>query len=167
MVGEIRDEETAKIAYQAALTGHLVLSTLHTNNAAGSVRRLVNMGVGLADLSSGTNCFMAQRLVRELCPSCKQKAKLTSDEKNKIDKIIQEISPITKIEIPKEQKIYKPIGCAIDEEMEKFITIDPTTSELHNKAIEKGMLSMGQDGVLRVIEGRTTLEEVGRVSDEI
>jgi len=185
MIGEIRDEETAAIAYQAALTGHLVLSTLHTNNAAGSVRRLANMGVSLNDLSSGTNCFMAQRLIRELCPSCKQITILDSAETDKINAILKEISPASKIKIPREHIIYKAVGCDkchglgysgripvaevmnIDEEMEKYITTDPTTSEIHNKAIEKGMLSMGQDGILRVIEGRTTLEEIARVSDEI
>ena len=185
MVGEIRDEETAKIAYQAALTGHLVLSTLHTNNAAGSVRRLANMGLSLADLSSGTNCFMAQRLVRELCTDCKKRAELDSSEVDKINTILRGISPATKIEIPQEHKIYKPVGCEkchglgysgrmpvaevmnVDEEMEKYITTDPTTSEIHNKAVEKGMLSMGQDGILRVIEGRTTVEEVARISDEV
>ncbi len=185
MVGEIRDEETARIAYQAALTGHLVLSTLHTNNAAGSVRRLVNMGINLADISSGTNCFMAQRLVRSLCLDCRQKIQLSQEQDAKINNVLNNISSATKIEIPKERKIYEAVGChkchglgyvgripiaevlEIDEEMEKYITIDPTTSELHHKAIEKGMLSMGQDGVLRILEGRTTFDEVTRVSDEI
>jgi type IV pilus assembly protein PilB len=185
MIGEIRDEETAKIAYQAALTGHLVLSTLHTNNAAGAVRRLVNMGLDLADLSSGTNCFMAQRLVRELCPHCKKSVTLDSSEQDRINKVLSGISTSTNIKIPPAQLFYKAVGCEkchglgyvgripiaeiidVDEEMEKYITTDPTTSELHHKAIEKGMLSMGQDGVLNIIEGRTTIEEVARVSDEL
>jgi len=185
MIGEIRDEETAEIAYQAALTGHLVLSTLHTNNAAGSVRRLANMNVSLADLSAGTNCFMAQRLIRKLCSACKEKTKLDSVGIDKINTVIRGISPATKVKIPQEHTIYKAVGCSkchglgysgripiaeimdIDEEMEKYITTDPTTSEIHSKAIEKGMLSMGQDGALRIIEGETTMEEVTRVSDEL
>ncbi len=185
MIGEIRDEETAKIAYQAALTGHLVLSTLHTNNAAGSVRRLANMGVSLADMATGTNSFMAQRLVRVLCPHCKRRIKLDDNKMGQIEKVLQGISPATGIKIPSEQETYEPVGCPkchglgyqgrvpvaevmeIDEEMEKYITTDPTTTELHHKAIEKGMLSMGQDGVLRIIEGVTTIEEVARVSDEV
>jgi type II secretory ATPase GspE/PulE/Tfp pilus assembly ATPase PilB-like protein len=185
MIGEIRDEETAAIAYQAALTGHLVLSTLHTNNAAGSVRRLANMGLSLSDLSSGTNCFMAQRLARELCPSCKRKVTLESADIDKINTVLRGISSASKIKIPQEYTTYQAVGCDkchglgysgripiaeimdIDEEMEKYITTDPTTSEIHNKAVEKGMLSMGQDGVLRVIEGQTTIEEIARISDEI
>ena len=75
MIGEIRDEETAQIAVQAALTGHLVLSTLHTNNAAGSVQRLINMNINPTDIASSVNAFMAQRLVRVLCPDCKKKVK--------------------------------------------------------------------------------------------
>ncbi len=185
MIGEIRDEETAKIAYQAALTGHLVLSTLHTNNAAGSVRRLANMGVSLADMATGTNSFMAQRLVRVLCPYCKRRINLDDNKMGQIEKVLQGISPATGVKIPSEQETYEPVGCPkchglgyqgrvpvaevmeIDEEMEKYITTDPTTTELHHKAIEKGMLSMGQDGVLRIIEGVTTIEEVARVSDEV
>ncbi len=185
MVGEIRDEETAQIAYQAALTGHLVLSTLHTNNAAGSVRRLANMGVSLADMAAGTNSFMAQRLVRVLCPYCKREVKLDDEKMSQIEKVLQGISPATGLKVSSERKIYEAVGCPkchnlgyqgrvpvaeimeIDEEMEKYITTDPTTTELHNKAVEKGMLSMGQDGVLRIIEGTTTFEEVARVSDEL
>ncbi len=185
MIGEIRDEDTAKIAYQAALTGHLVLSTLHTNNAAGSVRRLSNMGVSLADLSSGTNCFMAQRLIRKLCPDCKKRIVLDSIDEDKVNMVLSKISPATKIDIPREHIFYEAVGCEkchglgysgripvaeimnIDEEMEKYITTNPTTSEIHNKAIEKGMLSIGQDGILRVLEGQTTMAEVVRISSEL
>ena len=74
MIGEIRDEETAQISVQASLTGHLVLSTLHTNNAAGSVQRLINMKVAPTDIASSVNAFMAQRLVRKLCPDCKKES---------------------------------------------------------------------------------------------
>ncbi len=185
MVGEIRDEETARMAYQAALTGHLVLSTLHTNNAAGSVRRLSNMGVNLSDIATGTNCFIAQRLVRRLCPYCKVAAQLKEEEEEQIRKVINKISPSAKIKIPAKWKIYEAVGCPrcnglgfkgrmpisevmeVDDEMEKYITDNPTTAELHQKALEKGMLSMGQDGAIRIIEGLTTFSEIARVSDEL
>jgi type II secretory ATPase GspE/PulE/Tfp pilus assembly ATPase PilB-like protein len=185
MIGEIRDEETAKIAYQAALTGHLVLSTLHTNNAAGSVRRLANMGISLSDMSSGTNCFMAQRLVRKLCEHCKREVKLSAEKREQIDNVLNKISPASEVEIPSVRNTYEAVGCPrchglgysgrvpvaevmeIDEEMEKYIVSNPTTTELQEKAIEQGMLTMGQDGVLRVVEGITTLEEVARVSEEV
>lgn len=181
MIGEIRDEETAKLAYQAALTGHLVLSTLHANNAAGAVQRLINMGVNISDISSGTNCFMAQRLVRKLCPDCRQEKVPSELEKKKIDEVLGMISPKLKIEVPKEYKIFKPIGCPkcnnigyrgricltevlqITKEMERFIVTDPTVSELERRAIEEGMLNMLQDGMLRVIKGETSFDEVIRV----
>jgi type IV pilus assembly protein PilB len=185
MIGEIRDEETAKIAYQAALTGHLVLSTLHTNNAAGSVRRLANMGISLSDMSSGTNCFMAQRLVRKLCEHCKREVRLSAEKREQIDNVLNKISPASEVKIPSVRNTYEAVGCPrchglgysgrvpvaevmeIDEEMEKYIVSNPTTTELQEKAIEQGMLTMGQDGVLRVVEGITTLEEVARISEEV
>ncbi len=185
MIGEIRDEETAKIAYQAGLTGHLVLSTLHTNDAAGSVQRLLNMGLQISDLATGTNCFMAQRLVRELCPNCKKEKQLDEEERGEIQAVLDSISSKTGIAVPALGKVYEPVGCEkchnlgyfgrspvseileIDEEMEKFLVSRPTTTEIRNKAIENGMLTMAQDGVLQIVEEKTTLEEVGRVTREI
>lgn len=186
MVGEIRDEETAQIAYRAALTGHLVVSTLHTNNAAGSVQRLVDMGVGVSDISSGTNCFIAQRLVRKLCPRCKKKREINKEEKKTIEEALHSMSDKLKVDEKKEipEFVFEATGCAecgnigykgrlpvaemlqVDEEMEKYLTEKPTTSEIENKAIEKGMITMYQDGILRVIRGETTLEEVYRVAGE-
>jgi len=185
MVGEIRDSETAKIAYQAALTGHLVLTTLHTNNAAGSVQRLVNMGLTLSDIASGTNCFIAQRLVRRLCPHCKKKRAVSGDEKMKMEKILAGISPKTNITPPlKIEAVFDPVGCSrcnyigyygrlaisevlsVDKEMEKFLVTNPTTSEIKVKAIAAGMLTMLQDGILKVAQGETTLKEVLRVVGE-
>lgn len=186
MIGEIRDKETAAIAYQAALTGHLVFSTLHTNSAAGSVQRLVNMGLSLSDLAAGTNCFMAQRLIRLLCPKCKKQRKPTSKEQQTIEKVMSELSPLTKIKVPKVDKIFEAVGCPEchglgykgrvpiaeilemnNEEMQKFLITNPTTFELRKKAIEHGMLTMAQDGILRVLKGETSLAEVGRVTREV
>jgi type II secretory ATPase GspE/PulE/Tfp pilus assembly ATPase PilB-like protein len=185
MIGEIRDEETAQIAVQASLTGHLVLSTLHTNNAAGSVQRLINMGVNPTDISSSVNAFMAQRLVRLLCPKCKKKVPISAEMKPHIEKVLKSVSEKTRLEVPKNvEYIYEAQGCPecngigykgrttvsevleMTKEMEKLVTEIPTTSQIENLAIEQGMLTMSQDGILKVIEGITTMEEVERVTEE-
>ena len=182
MIGEIRDDETAKVAVQAALTGHLVLSTIHTNNAVGAVARLSNMGVANQDIATACDAFIAQRLVRRLC-DCKKKTKPTDEEKNKIEKVLKTISPKAGVEIPKVGNIYKPGGCEkcnhigykgrmtvsevfeISRDIQEMITRGAITSELEDKAVSDGMLTMTQDGILRVLEGETTLEEVERVTD--
>lgn len=182
MIGEIRDDETAKTAVQAALTGHLVLSTIHTNNAAGSVQRMINLGISPSDIISSTNAFIAQRLVRKLC-ECKKTIKPTAEEKNKITKILKAISPKTGVKIPAIKNIYKPNGCqkcnglgykgrtvisevfVIDRDIQEFINNQATTPKLNDKAIANGMLTMLQDGILKVLEGKTTLEEIGRVAE--
>jgi type IV pilus assembly protein PilB len=180
MIGEIRDEETANIAVQAALTGHNVLSTLHTNDAAGSVQRLLNMGVRGDDLATAGNAFMAQRLVRKLC-SCKKEAVPTPEQLVKIKLVIDTISPKAGVEIPSMEKIYIPNGCekcngmgykgrttisevlVIDRDIEELIAMNSLSSQIREKAIENGMITMAQDGFLKVLEGETTLEEVDRV----
>lgn len=186
MVGEIRDSESANAAYKVALTGHLILTTLHTNSAAGSVQRLINMGVSMSDLSSGTNCFIAQRLVRTLCPHCKRERDVLPEEKKVMENVLKRISPKVTIDFPESvSKVFEPVGCEhchnlgfkgrvaitevldIDREMQKFLTMNPITVEIREKAIEEGMLSMGQDGILQVINGLTTLEEVAHVIKEI
>jgi type II secretory ATPase GspE/PulE/Tfp pilus assembly ATPase PilB-like protein len=185
MIGEIRDEETAKIAYQAALTGHLVLTTLHANSAAGAVQRLNDLELDLDEIASGTNCFIAQRLARRLCPKCKKRREATSLEREEILEVINKISPKTGIKMPEVEYVYDPAGCQhchnigyvgriviaeilqVDKEMEKFIVSRPTISELENKAMENGMITIQQDGYLRVLEGETSLEEIGRVAGRI
>lgn len=182
MIGEIRDNETAQIAVQAALTGHLVLSTIHTNNAAGAVQRMLNMGVSPSDIASSVNAFMAQRLVRKLC-SCKEKVAPSKEEKEKIEMVVKTISPKAGMEIPPIADIYKPKGCekcnnigykgrttvsevfVIDKDIQALITQGAITPELQAKAIENGMITMAQDGILKVLEGETTIEEVERVTD--
>jgi len=182
MIGEIRDNETAQIAVQAALTGHLVLSTIHTNNAAGAVQRMLNMGVSPSDIASAVNAFIAQRLVRKLC-DCKEKVTPSAEEKEKIEKTLKTISAKAGVEIPPITEIYHPKGCEkcnnigykgrmtvtevfqISKEIQELISKKAITSELQDKAVELGMITMAQDGVLKVLEGTTTLEEVERVTD--
>lgn len=184
MVGEIRDEETAKTATQASLTGHLILSTLHTNDSAGSIQRLINMGVRPDDLAIAVNAFMAQRLVRRLC-DCKKKVKLTKEEKERIKKTLKTISPKSGIDMKKfksPEYIYKPGGCSkcnhigyggrtvisevlvVDKDVEELISQSALSSRIEEKAMENGMITMLQDGILKVLEGETTLEEVERVA---
>lgn len=182
MIGEIRDNETAVAAVQAALTGHLVLSTIHTNNAAGAVARMENMGVAPNDIATAVNAFIAQRLVRRLC-ECKKKIKPTPEEKAKIEKVLKTISGKAGVEIPAISDIYKPGGCPkcnnigykgrmtvsevfqISRDIQEMITKGAITNDLQDKAVENGMLTMAQDGIIRVLEGETTLEEVERVTD--
>lgn len=183
MIGEIRDEETANIAVQAALTGHNVLSTLHTNDAAGSVQRLLNMGVRGDDLATAANAFMAQRLVRKLC-SCKKEVAATDEQKKHIEKVIKTISEKAGVEIPAIEKIFIPNGCekcngmgykgrttisevlVVDRDIEELIAQNALSSQIREKAVENGMITMAQDGILKVLEGETTLDEVGRVVEE-
>ncbi len=183
MVGEIRDEETAKVAIQSALTGHLVLSTIHTNDSVGSIQRLLNMGVRADDLATSSNAFMAQRLVRRLC-DCKEKVKMAKEEKEKIDEMLKTINPKSGVKIPKADSVYKPKGCdkcngigykgrttisevlVIDKEIKEMIFQNAFSTQIKDKAVEKGMLTMVQDGMLKVLEGETTLEEVERVTEE-
>ena len=183
MVGEIRDEETASVAIQSALTGHLVLSSLHTNDSVGSVQRLLNMKVRADDLATSSNAFMAQRLVRKLC-DCKEKIAITPEQRERIDKIVKTISPAAGVEVPKTDFIYKPKGCpkcngigykgrttvsevfVIDKDIKEMIFKNEFSTQIRDKAIEKGMLTMAQDGMLKVLEGETTIEEVDRVTEE-
>lgn len=183
MIGEIRDSETAKIAIQASLTGHLILSTLHTNDAASSVQRLLNMGTDSDELATSVNAFIAQRLVRKLC-DCKKEIEIPENIKAEIQKTIATISPLSNIIIPTIDKIYAPTGCEkcnhigykgrttisevliIDKEIERLISLNALSSEIKDKAVENGMLTMYQDGILKVLEGETTLEEVNRVAQE-
>jgi len=185
MIGEIRDEETAQIGVQASLTGHLVLSTLHTNDAAGSVQRLINMGVSATDIASSVNAFMAQRLVRTLCPDCKKKIKAKPEIKSQIEKVLKTISATTGIAPPKNTDyIYEAQGCPkcnnigykgrttiseillMTKEMEELVTHEPTTSAVEELALKQGMLTMVQDGILKVLDGTTTMEEIERVTEE-
>lgn len=183
LVGEIRDLETASIALQASLTGHLVLTTLHTNDAAGTVARLQALGEKPANIAPAINMAVAQRLVRKVCQKCKKLERPSSEFFNKLK---AELGPL-KIKIPKidkDLKVPKTVGCKdcnftgyrgrvgvfeaflVDDEMEKFILASPSIAALKEKAIKKGMVTMYQDGLIKVLEGETTLEEVERLVGE-
>jgi type IV pilus assembly protein PilB len=184
MVGEIRDLETAEIAVQASLTGHLVLSTLHTNDAAGVIPRLIDLGVKPYFLVPSINAVIGQRLVRKICPACRQTHDLSPEEKEQVDKILSVMSPKSGINIPYTlPSFYKANdgGClscnftgyngriGIYEiftmaDNIKQLTIDKAPSfKILQQAIENGMITMLQDGVLKCLEGVTSLNEVYRV----
>jgi type II secretory ATPase GspE/PulE/Tfp pilus assembly ATPase PilB-like protein len=183
LVGEIRDSETAKIAIQSALTGHLVLTTLHTNDAAGTIARLVNLEVKPPDIGPALNMVVAQRLVRKICQKCLRSKELSPSELEKIREDLRGIPKEIKIPDLKEKvKIPQAVGCKdcnstgyrgrvgifeiilIDDEMEKFILREQSIAAFREKAKEKGMLTMYQDGLIKVLNNITTLEEVERVT---
>jgi len=185
LVGEIRDNETAEISVNAALTGHLVFSTLHTNNAPASVSRLIELGVRPSLIASSVNIFMAQRLVRQLCPHCKRQYKPAKETIDTIKKLVSIISPKSKIEIPKNiDYLYEAAGCSkcnnlgyhgrigifetlnTSENIERLIIEMAGESELTRAALEDGMVTMTQDGILKVLEGVTSMDEVWRVTGQ-
>lgn len=183
MIGEIRDLETAEIAVQSSLTGHLVLSTLHTNDAAGVIPRLIDIGVKPYFLVPSINAVIGQRLLRKLCPYCRVEHELTIDENEQVSKILAVISPKAGLNIPATlPKIYRAgAGCehcnfigykgrlgiyevfTMNDNI-KQLTIDSAPSfKILQQAIENGMITMLQDGVLKALEGITSLDEVYRV----
>jgi len=189
MVGEIRDKETAETAVQAALTGHIVFSTLHTNNAAGVIPRLIDLGVNPKILVSALSLSMAQRLVRKLCQFCKKENAPTEEEtktmKLVLDSIKNEGKDLSKYNVKVEEnfKIFSPIGCdkcnktgykgrigifeaiKTDEAIENIIPQNPSEHEIKKTARAQGTLTMRQDGVVKVLTGITSLAEVQSVVD--
>ena len=181
LVGEIRDLETAETAMHAALTGHLVFSTLHTNNAAGTIPRLLDIGVKPAIIAPAINIAMGQRLLRRLCVKCRITQPATDEEK-KIIKAELELMP-SKIKRPEIAglSLYKRTGCLecnftgykgrisvyeiilLDDKVERLIFDNPAESTLKKGAFEQGQITMRQDGILKVIAGITDLAEVERV----
>jgi type II secretory ATPase GspE/PulE/Tfp pilus assembly ATPase PilB-like protein len=182
MIGEIRDNETAVVAAQAALTGHLVLSTLHTNSAVGSIQRLLNMGVSANDIAASSNAFIAQRLVRRLC-ECKEKVAPTEEERALIEPVLKSVPAASGIKVSKLESIYRPKGCpkcnhlgyqgrttisevlVVDREMKDLINQGATENQIQDKAQELGMITMIQDAILKVVEGETSLSEAQRVTE--
>ncbi len=182
MVGEIRDDETAKISLQAAMTGHLVFSTLHTNDAPSTVSRIIDMGIDIKTLPDALNAIIAQRLVRKICPDCKEEFKPDQETLLKIEKILSIISPRAKIEMPKKRTLWRARGCSkcfglkykgrqplfevltMNEEIRKLIVSRASAFEILVSAVDNGMLTLYQDGLLRSLEGVTDLEEVERVA---
>jgi general secretion pathway protein E len=174
MVGEMRDLETAQIAVQAALTGHLVLSTLHTNNAAATVTRLLDMGVEDYLVTSTVNGVLAQRLVRKLCPSCREPYRALPD-------LAREIG----LDAMREAMLYRAKGCdqclgsgyfgriavleflPLTDDLRALVHARATAQKIQDAAIEAGMISMYHDGLRKAQQGLTSLEEVIRVTREI
>lgn len=183
MVGEIRDEETAEIAVNAALTGHLVFSTLHTNNAASTFPRLIDLGINPKVITSAINIAMAQRLVRKLCNKCKKRVPLSDKDSTLIKKILESIEDKTYVENLDTQNMYEEVGCEecnftgyrgrtgiyeavlTDEKIEAVVKENPSEREINKAAENQGILNMKQDGVIKVLQGITSLSELGRVID--
>jgi len=176
MIGEMRDLETAKIAVQSALTGHLVLSTLHTNDAAGGITRLLDMGLEEYLLSSTVNGILAQRLVRKLCPACKQAYPAP-------ESVVKEMH-LYKFTDEENIQLYKAVGCdacsdigykgrqaiieflPMTDNIRKSIMGHEESGVIQQQAIKDGMLTIYQDGIVKALAGVTTLDEVLRVTTE-
>jgi type II secretory ATPase GspE/PulE/Tfp pilus assembly ATPase PilB-like protein len=189
MVGEIRDGETAEIAVQSSLTGHMVFSTLHTNNAAGVIPRLIDLGMNPKILVSALSLSLAQRLVRKLCTFCKKEKEPTPKEaatiKAIIDGMIKEGKKIENYNIKSDAafKIFASVGCEkcnmtgfkgrigifeairTDEAIEKIMPENPSEREIKKVASTQGILSMRQDGLVKILNGITSFEEVQSVVD--
>jgi type IV pilus assembly protein PilB len=169
MIGEIRDLETGSIAIKAALTGHLVLSTLHTNDAPSTITRMIDMGIEAFNVASAVNLVVAQRLVRRICKSCKAPATYTEEERLSLTKDPAELGRI---------QFMKGKGCdacgqtgykgraglyevmALSPELRRMILRGCSAAELQEHAITEGMLTLRMDGIKKVERGITTLEEV-------
>lgn len=176
MIGEMRDQETAKIAVQSALTGHLVLSTIHTNDSVSSITRLLDMGVENYLIASTVNAIMAQRLVRKLCEKCKQPYSLTDEEVSslKLDRYLPTGNKV----------VYQAAGCEecghtgysgrsaiielllITAQIRKLISNDADAEEIYQAARQEGLRIMYEDGMRKVAEGTTTIQEVLRITQE-
>jgi len=172
MIGEIRDGPTARIAVQAALTGHLVLSTLHTNDAASSVTRLVNIGIDSYLIAASLNAVLAQRLVRKICPKCKEAYQVP-------EHLLKHIE--NSVAVP--EKIFHGVGCdycrgsgysgrvgifellVVHDELRDIINKDPSVSNMRRVFRESGQPSLFDDGMMKVKRGLTTIDEVLRVTE--
>ena len=185
LVGEIRDRETAEIGMHAALTGHLVFSTLHTNNAPGTIPRLIDLGVQPNIIAPAINIAMAQRLVRRLCSVCKEEYKLSGDELKQIEHAVADLPSVYK-KPPQisENPVWRAKGCgacnntgykgrvgvfevfSINDEIERMILELPSEASVRQAAKQQGMLTMQQDGALKTLAGITSWYEVVRVTGE-
>jgi len=185
LIGEMRDAETVSTSLNAALTGHLVFSTLHTNDAAGAIPRLIDLDAKPSLVSPALDLIIAQRLIRRLCTFCKKEEKLSDSDAKMFLKYFNDAPPDIKKEAKKIKEgasIWKPKGCpkclgggyksrvgifeilVVDQEIERMILSSPSVSDLRNTARKKGMASMMQDGILKVLEGITSFDEIKRVT---
>jgi len=182
LIGEIRDLETAGIALEAALTGHMVLSTLHTNDASGTIPRLIDIGVRPDTIAPALTMAMGQRLLRRLCDTCKKIVPLSTEDHKKM---VSALKPITeRFKLPSldsSRSIYGPVGCGACNEigykgrvgvyevlevtrtMERLILDGASATDIRDLAIKEGMVTMLQDGYLKLLEGISSIEEIHRV----
>ena len=177
MVGEIRDQETAELAIHASLTGHLVFSTLHTNQAAGTIPRLLDLGAEPFLLASSLSLVVGQRIARRICPNCREEYQPDKTNLDELTAVLGKFLPKKKEEI----KFFRGKGCeqcnntgyygrvgifevlSVSEKIVKLILERAPAGEIEKQAVEEGMMTMLQDGYLRVVEGVSTMEEVVRV----
>lgn len=182
MVGEIRDQETAAIAVNAALTGHLVLSTLHTNDSATTFPRLIDMGVPPFLVASTINIAMGQRLVRKICDACREKRVLSAEEMKSLKEVLPDIEMVA--DHGSKGTFYTAKGCAacnmagytgrigvrevleVNDEIRELIMNRSSAVAIKTAALKNGMTTMTQDGFLKAMEGLTTIEEVLRIIQE-
>jgi general secretion pathway protein E len=173
MIGEIRDRETAEIAIHASLTGHLVFSTLHTNDAASAATRLIDMGIEPFLVASSVVAVLAQRLLRKICPECRHPYKPSEDELSRLG-----------LEADPTVTLYRGSGCAacsqtgyrgrtgifellvIDDEIRRLIGAKADSAAIKQAAVAKGMVTLKQEGAARVAQGITTMEEVMRITQQ-
>lgn len=183
MVGEIRDLETADIAVQAALTGHLMLSTIHTNSAAGAVPRFLSMGVKPFLLAPALNCIIGQRLVRRLCDQCKKEQALDEKIKARVKSIMEQMPEKSRAEIEAKPLVFfTAVGCSacnsigyrgrigiyeimvVNDDIEQMILSSRVSEyDMEKAAVEQGMITMVQDGLRKALDGITSLDEIFRV----
>lgn len=174
MVGEVRDAETAQITIQTALTGHLVFTTLHTNDAASSATRLMDMGIEPYLIASSVECFVAQRLVRKICPACRRRVLANSEVAMRFG-VVLDNQPL---------EVWQGAGCeacqmtgfsgrmviaeflVLDDEIRSMIVNRSTSAEIKARAVRRGMMTLRQKGWRRVLEGQTTPEEVLRATQD-
>jgi len=186
MVGEIRDEDSASLVTHAALTGHIVLSTLHTNNAIGSVSRLIDMKVKPFLVPATLNLVVAQRLAHTLCPHCKEKVRPNKEVEKEIIRQLSDLPESNKkyFTMPKELFVYKPKGCPkcnmkgekgrigvfevlkMSSGIEQVILEDYSTASLAKEAKKQGMITMRQDAIIKALQGIISIEEVFRITEE-
>jgi len=186
MVGEIRDEETASLAVNAALTGHLVLSTLHANNAVSTIPRLFDMGIKPFLLSPTLSVVISQRLLRVLCPHCRVKTILDAKTKAYLQERLKEIPQEAKniLNLKNEYQVFEPKGCSkcnetgysgrigifevleMTVQLSEIIAKDPTEKTITQEAKRQGMITMEEDGILKTLQGITSLREVMRMAEE-
>ncbi|MDP2909950.1 MAG: GspE/PulE family protein [bacterium] len=185
MVGEIRDEETATLAVHAALTGHVVLSTLHTSNTVGVIPRLIDMGIQKFLLPSSLSLAIAQRLVRKLCPHCRKKVRPDEETKKVILEEIKKMPQSAKKGVKTDDLyVYQAQGCKrcnnlgysgrigiyevleMTKGLEEIIIAEPSESKIFEEARKQDMITMKQDGMLKVLEGLSSFEEILRVAEE-